>query len=272
MNESEWFSSDDPAVMLAHAQGKLSGRRLRLFACACARLAWDSLKDPRSRAAVEVAERYADGEADAGALRESFREAPAAGPEAPYWWDLSDLGWICCSQAEEGDVTIAEFFGEVASRDKGRDAAFAAPLRDIVGNPFRRAEPLYRLAKLDDSGWSGLKKVPAVPWLTRDVLSLAQAAYAERLEDGTLDPVRLAILADAVEEAGCPPEVVTESTEEYCDAFMYGCEEFDAMDACTHKRTRTVTVKTPHPLLEHLRSPGPHVRGCWVIDTILGKE
>jgi hypothetical protein len=25
-------------------------------------------------------------------------------------------------------------------------------------------------------------------------------------------------------------------------------------------------------LLEHLRGPGPHVRGCWVVDLILGKE
>ena len=28
----------------------------------------------------------------------------------------------------------------------------------------------------------------------------------------------------------------------------------------------------PHPLLAHLRSPGPHVRGCWALDTILQKE
>jgi hypothetical protein len=27
-----------------------------------------------------------------------------------------------------------------------------------------------------------------------------------------------------------------------------------------------------HPLLAHLRSPGPHVRGCWAIDLLLGKE
>jgi hypothetical protein len=43
---------------------------------------------------------------------------------------------------------------------------------------------------------------------------------------------RLPILADALEEAGCT------------DAGMLG----------------------------HLRGPGPHVRGCWVVDLILGKE
>jgi hypothetical protein len=25
-------------------------------------------------------------------------------------------------------------------------------------------------------------------------------------------------------------------------------------------------------LLGHLRGPGPHVRGCWVVDLLLGKE
>jgi hypothetical protein len=67
---------------------------------------------------------------------------------------------------------------------------------------------------------------------TPTVRTLAQAAYDERgLPGGQLDPARLTILADAFEEAGC-----------------------DHAD-----------------LLEHLRSPGPHVRGCFVLDLLLGK-
>ena len=68
---------------------------------------------------------------------------------------------------------------------------------------------------------------------TPAVVSLAQAAYDERiLPAGTLDPARLAVLADALEDAGCS-------------------------DA---------------DLLSHLRGSGPHVRGCWVVDLLLGKE
>jgi hypothetical protein len=64
------------------------------------------------------------------------------------------------------------------------------------------------------------------------VLSLAETTYQERaMPDAHLDPVVLAVLADALEEAGC------------ADA----------------------------PLLEHLRSPGPHVRGCWALDLVLAK-
>jgi len=43
---------------------------------------------------------------------------------------------------------------------------------------------------------------------------------------------RLPVLADALEDAGC----------------------------------------TDRSILDHLRGPGPHVRGCWVVDLILGKS
>jgi hypothetical protein len=65
------------------------------------------------------------------------------------------------------------------------------------------------------------------------VPKLARAAYNDRhLPAGTLDATRLAVLADALEEAGC-----------------------DSAD-----------------ILGHLRGSGPHVRGCWVIDLLLRKE
>jgi hypothetical protein len=69
--------------------------------------------------------------------------------------------------------------------------------------------------------------------LTPDVQKLAQAAYDNRdLPSGLLDNTRLVVLADALEDAGCA----------YAD------------------------------LLAHLRGPGPHARGCWVVDLLLGKS
>ena len=69
-------------------------------------------------------------------------------------------------------------------------------------------------------------------WRSSTVVALAQAAYDERsLTTGQFDPSRLGILADALEDAGC-----------------------DNAD-----------------ILNHCRGPGPHVRGCWVLDLLLGK-
>ena len=83
-------------------------------------------------------------------------------------------------------------------------------LKELFGNPFAPAA-------LD----------PAC--VTPTVTSLATAAYEARgLPSGELDPDRLAVLSDALEEARC-----------------------DDAD-----------------ILNHLRSPGPHVRGCWALDLV----
>src|SRR5262245_2367882 len=61
MTEQEWLCGTRPVRMLRFLGTRLGERKLRLFACACARRVWHLLTDERSRKAVEVAERHADG-------------------------------------------------------------------------------------------------------------------------------------------------------------------------------------------------------------------
>jgi hypothetical protein len=64
------------------------------------------------------------------------------------------------------------------------------------------------------------------------VLKLAQGCYEARDPiTGFLDNTRLGVLADSLEDVGC----------------------------------------TDASLLDHLRGPGPHARGCWALDAVLGK-
>jgi hypothetical protein len=115
----------------------------------------------------------------------------------------------CVNSDETAWLNAAE-----ASHHSDEDeAAIASLIRESIANPFRPVSPDPSL-------------------LTPSVVSLAHGAYDERsLPAGTLDPHRLAVLADALEDAGCNNAAI----------------------------------------LDHLRGPGPHVRGCWPVDLLLGK-
>jgi hypothetical protein len=64
MDEREWMTSADPERRLLYNHDHVSERKLRLFACTCCRRVWHLLEDKRSRHAVEVHERHADGLAE----------------------------------------------------------------------------------------------------------------------------------------------------------------------------------------------------------------
>src|SRR5262245_30880726 len=64
MEEDDWLACTDPIQMLAVLRGRsASPRKVRLFACGCARAGLDRIQDlfGRSPRAVEVAEHCADG-------------------------------------------------------------------------------------------------------------------------------------------------------------------------------------------------------------------
>src|SRR3954449_1270732 len=80
MDEADWLTSTDPQGMLAFLRnsGKLSERKLRLFAVACCRRVWHLLTDERSRNAVDIAEQYADGEVSEQEMGRAAAQAFAA--------------------------------------------------------------------------------------------------------------------------------------------------------------------------------------------------
>ena len=61
MTVDKWLACTDSVPMLEYAIGRLPARKVRLFACGLCRRFWDLLQDKRSRKAVVVAERFADG-------------------------------------------------------------------------------------------------------------------------------------------------------------------------------------------------------------------
>jgi hypothetical protein len=200
-------------------------RKFRLFACACCRLFWKKIKHPDSRRAVEVAERYAEGDATVAELSAARRATEAVAKKhfsTDAWYPAKAaeypalLGAWDAAKCTAGAVLLCDL--EQPHREQSE--AQAALLRDIIGNPFQRLPPRKGRRLWDEK---------MNRWRTGNkgtVTKLAQAIYDDRAFD------RLPILADALEDASCD-------------------------DA---------------EILAHCRGPGPHARGCWVVDLLLGKQ
>lgn len=80
---------------------------------------------------------------------------------------------------------------------------------------------------------------------------------------GELDPARLAIIGDALEEAGCDKQSVEDCSQ--CGGHGW--------IGRLHHDGKSETYPCPvcqGGMLAHLRSPGPHVRGCWAVDKLRG--
>jgi hypothetical protein len=179
MTEAEWLASDDPMRMLAFpkANGR-SDRKLRLFACGCYRQVPDCLADERTRSAVEVAERHADGLAGAGELR--VARTAKGGPHNARFWVTRTSAFTAASGALWSPLDEATCSFDPVSRHHRFPNALAL-LRDVYGNPFRPVS--VRPAWL--------------AWNDAAIPRLAQAIYDDRAFD------RLPVLADALEDAGC---------------------------------------------------------------------
>jgi hypothetical protein len=221
MTEAEWLACADPEKLLNYLRRKkvATDRKLLLYGCACCRLIWDLIPPGCGRDAVEVAERRADGitgERDQEVQDELYTlwKAAIADPAKPANRAIQAAFYIVHPEvATAARRAMEESWNAAYAPGEGEKRANL--LREVIPRPLVRQS-------------SRLTVLP-----TPTVRGLATACYEEReLPSGHLDPARLAVLADALEETG------------YADSAILG----------------------------HLRGPGPHVRGCWALDLVLSKE
>lgn len=309
MTEEEWLEGSNGLRLLEFALDckddeyfvpgqfdRVTERKVLLASCACVRTVWDFLERRDSRRAVEATEQWADlpysrqlkTAKHLKLLHRRAREAvdllASNSENITYACLARDLTYACLAR----DLFLMDRVNMVAAEvlwtlDSGAETCTL--LRDVFGNPWRR----YRMARsrLEAADYgSGMADRPQerwleVPgskaWLNRQTTALADQAYQEASpETGWLNQDTLSVLADALVDSGCPEEETAELPCLSCGGT--GCSRAPAGDyartwPCDECGTDgRVKILMPNQLIAHLRSGRRHVKGCWVVDLILGKE
>jgi hypothetical protein len=244
MTEAEWLAATDPVemvVFLARPRGRpfflppqLSVRKQVLLFCAFCRQVWGYIRPAVLRDVVRVGERFAD------------EQAP--GEE---WRSVRDSARDYCRRrqhrllprgAEEDQLSLV---AEVMVCQCDELATRASDIHQV-------AVSCGYVLCASSIATSALDRDAAVRAEMVAQANLLRCGFGNPFRPVSLDPSwatstvqmlahgiyadrafdRLPILADALQDAGCEND----------------------------------------DILNHLRGPGPHVRGCWVVDLLLRKE
>jgi hypothetical protein len=241
MTEDEWLACATPDKMLEFLDGidVLTDRKQRLLDCACVRRLWHLLTDEDGRRAVEVAERYADDLVDIVDLRE-VQGLVLAARDAQVSRNILALNHgeppASPPSATDSVCVLSAAAGVAWEYRSGADPLWYAA-QALMGTEVGTGSAVYRARLVAEHAFQAalVREVFGNPFRPADFDSDWRTETVLLLARQMYESGEfdaMPILADALQDAGCHNE----------------------------------------DILSHCRGPGPHVRGCWVVDLILGKE
>jgi hypothetical protein len=296
MTEAEWLTATDPSPMLGFLNGPatretktvwgreftvdfhnnraLSERKARLFACACCRHLWHLLDEEHSRRLIEegrsvnlfeereLVEPHSDSCHNAVVLAERAADESVPPDELRRLSDAAfALSSVSGSYASYYGEELGPFENELMATGEAALAVHHASTRypPVVGH-FGQTHGAYDEL---DAVINRVCRAGAYLRISRYDEGVDESAPTERMAAAEL-------LRDIV---GNPFRPVTFSPSWRTDTAvslarqMYESREFSAMpilaDALQDAGCDSDDV------LNHCRGPGPHVRGCWVVDLVL---
>lgn len=285
MTEAEWLASDDPVRMLSWLTERTdlgekttdhpSDRKLRLFACE-----WYTRMFPLGHEVLPVVEavrKWAEGEI----TKEEAMDAPGLGKGARQQWylfrglpaclrRLANLR-LCSPHTKAG---VAALLREICGNPRRPVMPFAVAYEEAFGDDreCRCGHPYYRhFDTYEDMRPVGCKYCQCSRFFPGDWLAwndglvpkLARAIYDDRAFD------RLPELADALWEAGCDDESLLRH--------LRGMEECFNRAAGAQRDVRLAKIPVGGCRCAYCQDGwiplrGPHARGCWAVDLLLGLE
>jgi hypothetical protein len=254
VTEAEWLACDEPETLLERSGFGNSARKSRLLAVACCRRIWDQFVDDRSRRAVEVAERYADGVAT---------DSELIGAQIEAMQVIAELVPLVGNPG----VRIEDAADTASDADPFR-AASAVPWMSSMGRRTENARlgrgPQHSYTPIAIERRNGLSALFRGKWK----ISLLHEPVSTGVDGTVLCGLIRDVFGNPFRSVIFSPEWRTDTTLSLT-LQMYDTREFSAMpilaDALQDAGCDNADI------LDHCRGPGPHVRGCWVVDLVLGK-
>ncbi len=248
MTEAEWLASEEPEPMLAAAQ-EISERKALLIGCGCCRTCASEIVLDEFHRATELLERAADGLA----TDEEYFDAHRI---ANYALDLctGTAPWIPSRYKTSNSLAGAWAVRELAARN------WDCVPRENSWDRYSRPKQTPTILVAVTRAIANLECVGSTPGT--DVMHQPRAVrgIVRVIHDIVGNPFRPVAFS---------PEWRTDTTIALARA-MYESREFSAMpilaDALQDAGCDNDEV------LNHCREPGTHVRGCWVVDLVLGKS
>lgn len=244
LSEPQWLAATLIVEMTDFIADVGSERKLRLFAHACCQRIENLLVDPRSQSALAALARYADGECDRSELGACCDGALSAkrAIEEPLCWDgclhttaeSLAASAICYASNPSYDGAFRKPHYHNSTVTAAANAALVATGSVAYAHAQRRSDS--ESAQSTDAVVQSLllRDIFGNPFRPVSVDPSWRPSTVLQLASGIYADRafdRMPILADALQDAGCDNDDV----------------------------------------LNHCRQTREHVRGCWVIDMILGK-
>ena len=235
MTEEEWIASVNLYAMLDRVWDGADDRKLRLYACGCCRGIWTKLIGQRSREAVQAAEDYADQSGSVDLSRSN------------YWAEADGFAIDMKQDRYRQERRLVEA-GGLLEEDTVEDCG----MLDAAGHRLS-----FATARQSASAAEFATAPDIVEFFTRVDPSIHSLPVFRDIFGNPFRPV-------IANPTWLTPKVVAIATAIYADR---ACDRMSILaDALEEAGCTNADV------LLHCRGAGPHVRGCWVVDLVLGKE
>jgi hypothetical protein len=234
MTEEAWLNSRDPLEMIEFVAEMVSTRKLRLFACACCR---------------QMLQHLGDWQRDVGWLLPDL--------ESPKVFELFDS--YADGRASESELRRAIQAAQRAFAVAYRNSGIGGAIEEDGANACRYAGQGDALLTADNAA-EVMKNAESAERPGEERRKAAETKQAILLRDIVGNPIR---------PTQFHPQWRT-ATVSTLARQMYESYDFGAMPILADA-LEDADCDAP-AILNHCRSPGPHVRGCWVVDLILDKQ